>query len=606
MCGIVGFTGKNEAKERLLSGLRRLEYRGYDSAGISVFDEQQSIATYKTMGRIQNLQQLVEGKADAATCGIGHTRWATHGVPSDINAHPHSTPKLSLVHNGIIENYLQLREYLSGKGYTFETQTDTEIAAKLIDYYYDGDPVASINKATEELEGSYAFAIMFYDHVGELYATRKDSPLVVTKSDDGLFVASDMPAVLNYTNHYYTLETGEVARLAESETFYDKNGNEIQKDINVSDLTFEQSEKDGYEHYMLKEIYEQPRALERTLLPRISPKGMPDFKADGLKNSFFEDIKHIHIVACGTAYYSGSIGSQIVRRLANINATPHVASEFRYGPPMFSKGDLVMAISQSGETADTLAALKLAKSQGVKTLAIVNVKGSAIANEADYVLYTHAGPEIAVASTKAFTVQVALFYLFAIELAYRKDQMTKDVTKEHVAELLSTVSSLADTFKHNDECLEVAKTFLDAQSMFYIGRGLDANLSLEGALKLKEISYIHCEAYAAGELKHGTISLITEQTPIIAIVTDKTLVQKTISNMKEVKARGGKVTAITLSDIEIPDDSCDNKVVIDSKYPFFAPLQVIVPLQLLAYHTACLKGCDVDKPRNLAKSVTVE
>ncbi len=607
MCGIVGYTGTKTAKEKLVSGLQRLEYRGYDSAGISVF-EQNKINTYKTKGRITELENILSNAADDATCGIGHTRWATHGVPNDVNAHPHTTEKLSLVHNGIIENYLEIKELLVGKGYTFVSQTDTEIAAKLFDYNYDGEPIKAIIKTVKMLEGAFAFAIMFSGFENEIFATRKGSPLVVTKSEDGLFLASDMPAVLEYTNMYYTLESGEIAHLniVEGEKFYSENGEEVTKEIKTSSLTFEQAEKGGFEHFMLKEMYEQPKALKSTLSPRVSADNLPDFTPDAIPSNFFKTFEHIHIVACGTAYYAGIIGGQIISSFAEINVTANIASEFRYSPPILSKKDLVVLVSQSGETADTLAALTLAKEKGVPTLAIVNVAGSAIALEADYVIYTYAGPEIAVASTKAFSVQVATFYLFAIKTALEKNVITPQTAQEYTKQLMESVAQIKSAFELNEVCLEVSKTFLNANSMFYIGRGRDSVLSLEGALKLKEISYIHCEAYAAGELKHGTISLITENTPVIALLTDERLAPKTISNMKEVKARGGKITAIALRGVAVPEDAYDLKIEVDCEHKLFGPLHAIVPLQLLAYHTACLKGCDVDKPRNLAKSVTVE
>ncbi len=607
MCGIVGYTGTQTAKEKLLAGLRRLEYRGYDSAGISVF-ENSEILTYKTLGRIANLENKVEDVAKSATCGIGHTRWATHGVPSDVNAHPHSTEKLSLVHNGIIENYLEIKEFLIDKGYEFVSQTDTEIAAKLFDYNYTGNPIKAVTDTLKMLEGAYAFAIIFKDFENEIFATRKGSPLVVTKSDEGLFIASDMPAVLEFTNKYYSIEPGEIAHLSQSkgEKFFDMDCNEIQKEIKTSNLTFEQAEKGGYEHFMLKEMNEQPKALLSTLNPRINSDSLPDFKRDNINDEFFKSFNHIHVVACGTAYYAGTIGGQIVRELANINVTANVASEFRYIPPVLNKDDLVVLISQSGETADTLAALMLAKENNIPTLAIVNVAGSAIALEADYVIYTYAGPEIAVASTKAFSVQVATFYLFAIKTALEKNVISEDEAKDYTKNLLESVKSLKSAFDTNEICLEISKTFLNANSMFYIGRGRDSVLSLEGALKLKEISYIHCEAYAAGELKHGTISLITENTPIIALITDEKLAPKTISNMREIKARGGKITVIALKGISVPQDAYELKIEVECKHKMFGPLHTIIPLQLLAYHTACLKGCDVDKPRNLAKSVTVE
>ncbi len=607
MCGIVGFTGKLSAKEVLLNGLERLEYRGYDSAGISVFTPEQKIVTCKTMGRISNLKEAVKTVDDNAKCGIGHTRWATHGVPSDVNAHPHATEKLSLVHNGIIENYLEISNFLTEKGYTFISQTDTEIASKLVDYYYNGDAFEAIKKACEMFEGAYAFAIVFYDKPGEIFATRKNSPLIVSCSDDGLFLASDISAVLKYTNKFYTLEEGEVAHLANGEEkFYDMDKNPISKTISVSSLTVENAEKCGYDHFMLKEIFDQPVALERTVTPRISDENLPVFAADNISEDFFTGYNNIYVVACGTAYYAGMLGGQVLRNIANINVFPVIASEFRYNPPVLSEKDLVIVLSQSGETADTLAALKLAKEKNVPNLAIVNVQGSAIALEADNVMYTYAGTEIAVASTKAFSVQVSLFYLMGVKLAMANGVMSKDEAKTFIDTFLETIKTFGETFELQEQCKEIAKGFLNAHSMFYIGRGLDSYLALEAALKLKEVSYVHCEAYAAGELKHGTLSLITEETPVIALVTDEKLAQKTISNIREVTARGGKVTVITLDGVQIPKDAYDEKLVLNCKADIFAPLKAIVPLQFLAYYTSCLKGLDVDKPRNLAKSVTVE
>ncbi len=608
MCGIVGYTGTGTATDKLLMGLTRLEYRGYDSAGISIFDTNNKIKTFKTKGRIADLTAKVEGEETTANCGIGHTRWATHGVPSDVNSHPHSTDRLSLVHNGIIENYLELKEFLMGEGYTFISETDTEIAAKLMDYNYKGDPIEAIIKTSEKVEGQYAFGVVFSDFPNEIFATRMGSPLVVTKSEDGLFIASDMPAVLEYTKDYYTLDEAEIAHLSKDngEVFYDKTGKKITKEIKTSNLTFEQAEKGGYDFFMLKEINEQPTALERTISGRVSADNLPDFKGDNIDDKFFSSFNKIYIVACGTAYYAGSLGKQIIRKIANINVSIEIASEFRYNPPVLTKNDLVLVVSQSGETADSLAALKLAKSMGIATMAIVNVQGSAIALEADNVLYTHAGPEIAVASTKAFTVQMATMYLVAIKIAMENNTNTKEQTRELVKEFTDAIANMQSAFDVNEICLECSKEFTKASSLFYIGRGHDASLSDEGALKLKEISYIHSEAYAAGELKHGTISLITDETPVIALVTDSKLAPKTISNMKEVKARGGKITAICLESIDLPKDSYDTIITVKGISDLFAPLYAIVPLQLIAYHTACLKGCDVDKPRNLAKSVTVE
>ncbi len=608
MCGIVGYTGTEKAKPKLLAGLSRLEYRGYDSAGMSLFDESGSIKTYKAKGRIAHLAKMVQKKGEAATCGIAHTRWATHGVPNDVNSHPHTTEKLSLVHNGIIENYLELKAFLEENGYTFVSETDTEIAAKMVDYYYEGNPKTAIINACKRFEGAYALGIIFNDYKNEIFATRLGSPLVVTKSEDGFYIASDMPASLEYTKDYFSLLEGEIAHLQSKDTvyFYKEDGQEIKKEIQTSTLKFEEAEKGEYDYYMLKEIYEQPKALKRTIFHRINDDFTPCFSADDISDDFFHSFRHIYIVGCGTAYYAATLGKEIIKRVAKINVSIEIASEFRYNPPILREHDLVMLVSQSGETADTLAALRLAKSKGVTTLAVVNVPGSAIALEADKVLQTYAGPEIAVASTKAFSVQLASMYLMAIKTAMVKGACTGQEGKTMLRQLRETVENMDEIFSLHDVCCDIAKEFSKAQSMFYIGRGYDASLSTEGALKLKEISYIHAEAYAAGELKHGTISLITEETPVIALVTDKRLAKKTISNMKEVKARGGKITAVCLDGIDIPKDAYDTLIPIKCKHTLFAPLYAIIPLQLLAYHTAVIKGCDVDKPRNLAKSVTVE
>lgn len=605
MCGIIGYAGMQEAADRLLHGLSYLEYRGYDSAGISVF-EKDGITTVKTKGRIADLSEVLKKQPVLSHCGIAHTRWATHGTPSDLNAHPHATEKLSLVHNGIIENYMELKEMLKEKGVSFLSQTDTEVAARLIDFCYEGNPMEAIRKATAQMEGSYAFGILFRDFPNRVYGVRQGSPLIAAVAEEGCFLASDIPAVLPYTRQYYLMEEGEICVISpEQVLFFDMEGNPRENQLLTSGLTLQQAEKGGYEHFMLKEIHEQPQALKATLNPRIAD-GLPCFERDGIPEDFFGSFDRIHIVACGSAYYAGCVGKHVLGKFSRIPVQTEIASEFRYSDPILNRRDLVIVISQSGETADSLAALRHAKGLGVKTLAIVNVADSSIAREADYVIYTYAGPEIAVATTKGFSVQVGVMYLLALQCALYKGMSDKEQTKERVSALLDTIAGMTAAFETDEECRRIAETLIDAESMFYIGRGQDYSMSLEGALKLKEISYIHCEAYAAGELKHGTISLVTEGTPVIAMVTDKRLAPKTISNMKEVKARGGRIIAIRTLENPLPEDVYDEQIILPAVSEAFAPVLAIIPLQLLAYHTACAKGCDVDKPRNLAKSVTVE
>ncbi|MEG1869489.1 MAG: glutamine--fructose-6-phosphate transaminase (isomerizing), partial [Oscillospiraceae bacterium] len=585
--------------------LYRLEYRGYDSAGVSLFEDDK-LKTVKTKGRIANLERRLKENPLKSCCGIAHTRWATHGVPSDVNSHPHSTAKLSLVHNGIIENYLEIKQFLTEKGVSFISQTDTETAARLIDYYYDGDPMKAIYKAMEHLEGSYAFGIVFADFPGKVYGLRKGSPLIAAVAATGTFIASDIPAILCYTRSYYLINEGEIVVLtADKVTFYDKDGNISEKKMLTSNLSIEQAEKGGYEHFMLKEIHEQPQALKSTLSPRITA-GLPNFEHDNISDSFFDEFDRIQIVACGSAYYAGCVGKQVIETFSRTPVITEIASEFRYKNPILTKRDLVIIISQSGETADSLAALRHAKEQGVKTLAIVNVADSSIGREADHVIYTYAGPEISVATTKAYSVQLGILYLFAIKTAIAKGKTDVDGGKKYVKALLETVGKINQTFNLDGICKEIASTLTEVQSMFYIGRGQDYSMSLEGALKLKEISYIHCEAYAAGELKHGTISLITENTPVIAIATDALLAPKTISNIKEIKARGGRIIGICTEEYPLPKDAYDQLILLPKVESEFAPILATIPLQLLAYHTAVARGCDVDKPRNLAKSVTVE
>ncbi|MBQ1236753.1 MAG: glutamine--fructose-6-phosphate transaminase (isomerizing) [Oscillospiraceae bacterium] len=606
MCGIVGYSGKQQAVRILLEGLSALEYRGYDSAGVSVFTDH-GLCTTKSAGRLAFLAERLGERPLPGFCGIGHTRWATHGEPSDRNAHPHGTERVSLVHNGIIENYAELKAMLSGKGYVFETQTDTEVAAKTVDYCYDGDPIAAIRKACGMMEGSYAFGVLFADHPGKVYGTRLNSPLLAAVGEGEGFLASDISAVLSYTKNYYALEHGEIVTIDSDGkiTVTDMEGCPIEKELLTAQWDVEQAQKNGFDHFMRKEIFEQPTALYNTVHPRIIG-GVPDFSHDGIAPGFFKDITRIQMVACGTASYAGCIGKNIIEKLARVPAEVDIASEFRYRDPILDPTQLVVVISQSGETADTLAALRLAKKQGVKTLAIVNVAGSTIAREADIVLYTYAGPEIAVASTKAYSVQTGVLYLLAIRVALEKGRIGEEKAKELVSGLLDAIEKTNAALLTDEAAKAMAAIMKDVEDCFFIGRGADFALCREGSLKLKEISYIHSEAYEAGELKHGTISLITDGVPVIALATQTALLPKTISNIKETRARGAQVLLICKESDEIGEDVYDHIIRLPDLDDLFAPITGVIPLQLMAYHTAVARGCDVDKPRNLAKSVTVE
>ncbi len=606
MCGIVGYVGSRDATDVLIDGLRHLEYRGYDSAGIAVFENGQ-IRTIKTRGRLDDLvkKMNVEGKP-IGHCGIGHTRWATHGEPSDINSHPHGNKVVSIVHNGIIENYMSIKEFLQEKGYTFESQTDTETIAKLLDYYYRGDPLEAIRAALAKIHGSYALGIIFHDFPDKVYATRKDSPLIVGVGTDENFIASDVPAILKYTKNYYLLEQDEIAELtADCITVTDINGDVLSKELMTATWDIEAAEKGGYPHFMIKEINEQPTAILNTITPRIQ-NGLPRLNLPNLPDDSFGKYKSIQIVACGTAMHAGMIGKYLIEKMARIPVNVDIASEFRYRDLILDQDDLVIVISQSGETADSLAALRIAKKIGAHTLAIVNVVGSSIAREADDVIYTYAGLEIAVASTKAYAVQVAIMYLLAIKFALARGRITEEDAKNYCATLLEIPNAMKNMLENANDCQYYASKFQNAHSLFFIGRGLDYALSLEGSLKLKEISYIHSEAYAAGELKHGTISLISKDVPVVAVATQANIYEKTISNVKEVRARGAKVLLICKEDAVVDPEVADYILRIPVYNDIFMPLVTIVPLQLFAYYTAVLRGCDVDKPRNLAKSVTVE
>lgn len=606
MCGIVGYVGKERCTDILVDALRKLEYRGYDSAGIAVF-EGDRIKTVKAKGKIdEGLVKKLPQATFSATCGIGHTRWATHGEPSDVNAHPIGNGRVCIVHNGIIENYREIKTFLTGKGYGFESETDTETVAKLLDYYYNGDPIEAITKAIEDIEGAYSLGIIFREHKNTVYAVRKDSPLIVGKGDGESYIASDVTAILERTRNYYCLERGEIAVLDESGIrFTDTHGETVEKELLTATWDVESAQKGGYEHFMLKEINEQPDALRNTVSPRIKD-GLPNFEECGLTAEKIRSYRQIFIVGCGSAMHSGMVGKYLIEDLARVPVVVDIASEFRYRNPLVSEGDLVVIISQSGETADTLEALKISKRKGAETLAVVNVVGSSIAREADMVIYTNAGPEISVCSTKAYAVQVAFMYLFAFEVAYALGKINESECRRLVAGLEEVPQKIKECLEDVSPYQYVASKIFNAQSLMYIGRGLDNALSMEGSLKLKEISYIHSEAYAAGELKHGTISLIEEGTPVIAVATQSALFEKTLSNVRTVKSRGAKVVMICKESEQLDKECADFKIGLPAAEDLFLPLISVVAMQLIAYYTAVQRGCDVDKPRNLAKSVTVE
>ena len=606
MCGIVGYVGKRSAQDVLLDGLEKLEYRGYDSAGVALALDG-GIRVIKSKGRLTQLRQKLAAQALAQSfCGIGHTRWATHGEPSDVNSHPHSTPRVSIVHNGIIENYGILKERLIAKGDTFESETDTEVLVKLIDSCYAGDPLRALQEALAKVRGSYALAVLFRDRPDTIFAVKRESPLIVGWGEGENFVASDIPALLKYTRRYSVLEEGDMAVCtAEGIRFYNEFAEPVQRPVLTADWDMEAAEKGGYPHFMLKEINEQPTAITATVSPRVED-GMPDLRIPQLTDEVLRGIGTVHLVGCGTAMHAGMVGKAAIETLARVPAEVDIASEFRYRDPILNPNDLVIIISQSGETSDTLAALKLAKSRGVPVLAIVNVVGSSIARAADYVLYTYAGPEIAVASTKAYMVQLCVLYLFALRLAYARGRLSEAETRRYTAQLLRAPEIIKARLADCDQIKYLASRYMNTQSCFFIGRGFDYSLSLEGSLKLKEISYVHSDAYAAGELKHGTISLITDGVPVIALATQKQVYEKTISNAKETRSRGARVLLFTTKDAVVPEGVADAVIRLDEYEDILMPLQLIVPLQLFAYYMAVLRGCDVDKPRNLAKSVTVE
>lgn len=608
MCGIVGYIGTKQAAPIILDGLSRLEYRGYDSAGMAIYDGEK-IKITKSVGRLKILENLTHGgETMTGLCGIGHTRWATHGIPSNVNAHPHfnADETITVVHNGIIENYIQLRRMLTDKGYRFVSETDTEVLAHLLDYYYKGNPMETVTKVLHRVEGSYALGILFADCPDQIFAARKDSPLVVGQNQDGCFIASDVPAILKYTRKIYYVDNQEIVRLrADHMHFYTVDEEEIQKESVTIDWDANAAEKGGYEHFMLKEMYEQPKTVTDTLLPRIKDNDIV-IEELNMTDEELSGIRKIHIVACGSAYHAGMTGKYVIEGLARIPVEVDLASEFRYRNPILEEGAMVVVISQSGETADTLAALREAKARGFQVLGIVNVVGSSIAREADNVMYTWAGPEIAVATTKAYSAQLVALYLLAMKLGRVRGQ----IKNKEFAAMLGDLRCLPDQIElllnNKFKIQKFANRYIGAKDVFFIGRGIDHAISLEGSLKLKEISYIHSEAYAAGELKHGTISLIEEGTLVAAVSTQPDLYAKTISNMVEVKARGAFVLAVTCEENKEIEKAADYVIYIPETNPFFANSLAIIPLQLFGYYVAVGKGCDVDKPRNLAKSVTVE
>ena len=609
MCGIVGYNGKKKAVDILLDGLSKLEYRGYDSSGIAIQDKE--IEIFKAKGKLINLKEKVENKNLMGTCGIGHTRWATHGEPNEKNAHPHvsNDGNVTLVHNGIIENYQELIQKLERHNYKLYSETDTEVLTNLIDYYYKKykmGPIDAINRTMVRVRGSYAIAVMFKEYPDEIWVARKDSPMIIGINEDGTYLASDVPAILKYTKNVYYIDNLEAACLKKDKvTFYDLNGDEIQKELKEINWDIRAAEKEGYEHFMIKEINEQPEVVQKTINSLINEDKI-DLNKIGLTEDIIKSFKEIYIVACGSAYHVGVCAKYVIEELSRIPVVVDIASEFRYRKPILNKDGLVIIISQSGETADSLAALRKAKEEGVKTLAIVNVVGSSIAREADYVLYTLAGPEIAVATTKAFSTQLIATYSLAIEFSKVKGIIDINTYNSLIKDMKELPNKIKEILDNNTSSIQkISSKFSHIHDAFYIGRCLDYAISLEGSLKLKEISYIHSEAYAAGELKHGTISLIENDTLVIGIATQNDIFEKTISNLVEVKSRGAFIIAITPEDKDV-SKVANNEIKIPITNKYFYPSLTVIPLQLISYYITVAKGLDVDKPRNLAKSVTVE
>lgn len=625
MCGIVGFVGQGNTKDILLAGLSRLEYRGYDSAGIALYS--QPFTLVKAVGKLEELKKKVAADKECQlpySMGIGHTRWATHGKASEKNAHPHLSmhKEVVLVHNGIIENFAELKNFLQEQGYSFYSDTDTEVAVNLIEYYYrkDKDILKALFSVQRELKGSYAFAIMFQEDEKTLYAMRKDSPLIAGKGENAFYLASDVSAFLDYTKEIYPVENREILSLSEKEIhIYNKNAEEVQRSSAIAELDQSQIHKGEYLHFMEKEIFEQPKVVKDTLLYACKQENKetagnagnaenPEFsyEAFSMTEKDFQEISRVRVIACGSAYHAGWVLKSVCESLARVPVQVELASEFRYNHPILENGELVISISQSGETADTLAAVKEAKKLGAKTLSIVNVKGSAIARESDFVFYTQAGPEIAVATTKAYSCQLAAGYIFSLLLANAKGKISKEETRGLTEELFLLPGKIQQCLSFDQEILPMAKELKDADNIFFLGRGLDWAISMEGALKLKEISYIHCESYSSGELKHGTISLIEKGSPVIGLLSQEELAGKSISNIHEVRSRGAKCFAIRMEDIAIEEEDFAGSLSVPKTHPLFAGSLLVLPLQFLSYQVSLLKGFDPDKPRNLAKSVTVE
>lgn len=608
MCGIVGYIGKEQAAPIILDGLSKLEYRGYDSAGMAIYDGEK-IQTTKAVGRLKVLENITRGGSTMpGTLGIGHTRWATHGAPSDENSHPHTNASrtIAVVHNGIIENYISLRTKMQERGYVFTSQTDTEVVAHMLDYYYKGNPLEAIRKVLHRVEGSYALGILFAAHPDTIYSVRKDSPLIVGKSEEGAFIASDVPAILKYTRNVFYVQNMEIAELkADGIRFFTVDEEELEKEMVTVDWDAEAAEKGGYEHFMLKEIYEQPKTINDTISPRIKDNDIL-IEELGMTDEEIKALRRIHIVACGSAYHTGMTAKYVIEKMVRIPVEVDVASEFRYRDPILEEDSMVIVISQSGETADTLAALRESKARGFKVLGIVNVVGSSIAREADNIIYTWAGPEISVATTKAYSCQLAALYMLAMKFAKVRGTIDEAQFQSLLGDLRRLPDQIERLLGQKGKIQKFANRYVAAKDIFFIGRGLDYAISLEGSLKLKEISYVHSEAYAAGELKHGTISLIEDGTLVVALATQPHLYQKTISNIVEVKARGAFVMALTGEDNKAIEKASDYVVYLPETSPYFANSLAIIPLQLFAYYVAVGRGCDVDKPRNLAKSVTVE
>lgn len=612
MCGIVGFTGAHQAAPILLDGLSKLEYRGYDSSGIAVRDGLKDTEVLKAKGRLKILKEKTnEGKSVKGTCGIGHTRWATHGEPSEDNAHPHVSDdgNVVAVHNGIIENYQELKEKLVRNGYTFYSETDTEVAVKLVDYYYkkyEGNPVDAINHAIIRIRGSYALVMMFKEYPEEIYVARKDSPMILGVADGESYIASDVPAILKYTRNVYYIGNLEMARVRKGEiTFYNLDGDEIEKEQKIIEWDAEAAEKGGYEHFMMKEIHEQPKVVADTL-NSVLKDGVVDLSGVGLSAEEIKNISEIQIVACGSAYHVGMVGQYVIEDLARIPVRVELASEFRYRNPILDKNTLVIVVSQSGETADSLAALREAKLRGIKTLGIVNVVGSSIAREADNVFYTLAGPEISVATTKAYSTQLIAMYTLAVQFAKIRGQISDEQYMGYIKEMQTLPDKIRRILEDKERIQWFASKQMNAKDVFFVGRGIDYAICMEGSLKMKEISYIHSEAYAAGELKHGTISLIEDGTLVIGVLTQSALFEKTVSNMVECKSRGAYLMGLTTTGNYNIEESADFTVYIPETDEHFATSLAVIPLQLMGYYVSVAKGLDVDKPRNLAKSVTVE